>query len=113
MPDFKTDLSLDNGNLIVRKFKDLQDHVDATKELRNHPQRGDVRHVWSLDNIMVDKFFQEYCGLKGGVAVGADRQMDQEFWEWVNRKMKDPEYAKFRTDNQASQLRVGYTNAGN
>ena len=104
-------LALEGGDLIVRRFKDLQDTVDATAALRDLPQRGDFRHVWHLDKIMIDKFFQEYCGIKNGVAVGAAREMDQEFWEWVNKKMKDPEYAKFRTDNQASQLRVGFTNA--
>ncbi len=108
-----TRVSLEGGDVTVRRFKDLQDTVDATGTLRGEAQRGDFRHVWHLDNIMIDKFYQEYCGIQRGVAVGVDRPMDQEFWDWVNKKMKDPEYAKFRTDNQASQLRVGYTNAGN
>ncbi len=101
-------LALEGGDLVVRRFEDLQDTVDATAALRAEPQRGDFRHVWHLDNIMVDKFFQEYCGMQDGRAVGSPKAMDQEFWDWVNKKMKDPEYAKFRTDNQASQLRVGY-----
>ncbi len=101
-------LALEGGDLVVRHFRDLQDTVDATAALRDMPQRGDLRHVWHLDNIMVDKFFQEYCGIKDGMAMGAPRKMNQEFWDWVNKKMKDPEYAKFRTDSQASQLRVGY-----
>ncbi len=101
-------LALEGGDLIVRRFKDLQDTVDATAALRGEPQRGDFRHKWHLEDIMIDKFYQEYCGLKGGVAYGIDRPMNQEFWAWVDKKMDDPEYAKFRTDNQASQLRVGY-----
>lgn len=101
-------LILEDDRLIVRRFEDLQDTVDATAALRAEPQRGDFRHVWHLDDIMIDKFYQEYCGLKGGVAFGVAQPMNQEFWEWVNKKMKDPEYAKFRTDNQANQFRVGY-----
>ncbi len=108
MKETETHLALEGGDVVVRRFKDLQDTVDATAALRGEPQRGDFRHVWHLDNIMVDKFFQEYCGLQGGVASGAAKNMDQEFWNWVNKKMKDPEYAKFRTDSQANQLRVGY-----
>ncbi len=105
-------LALEGGDLIVRRFKDLQDTVDATGLLRGQPQRGDLRHVWHLDNIMIDKFYQMYCGIdEHSVTHGADRPMNQEFWDWVNVKMKDPEYSKFRTDNQASQLRVGFTNA--
>ncbi len=104
-------LALEGGDLVVRRFKDLQDTVDATAALRGEPQRGDFRHVWHLDNIMIDKFYQEYCGIRDGIAAGVPKEMNQEFWDWVNKRMKDPEYAKFRTDNQASQLRVGFTNA--
>ncbi len=102
-------LALEGGDLIGRRYRDLQDTVDATHDLRGQAQRGDFRHVWHLDDIMIDKFYQEYCGIRGGVAVGIDRPMNEEFWAWVNVKMKDPEYSKFRTDNQASQLRVGFT----
>ena len=108
----KSHLALEGDDLIVRSFKDLQDTVDATAALRSEPQRGDFRHVWHLDDIMIDKFYQKYCGLKGGVAYGVARPMDKEFWDWVNLKMKDPEYKKFRTDDPANQLRVGYTGAG-
>ncbi len=108
MSDDTKHLALEGGDLIVRRFKDLQDTVDATAALRSEPQRGDFRHVWHLDDIMIDKFYQEYCG--NGYAP--HKSMNQEFWDWVNVKMKDPEFKKFRTDDQANQLRVGYKGAG-
>ena len=96
-----THLALEGEDLVVRRYQDSQDIADRAKMLREQPQHKDFHHVWSLPNVLVDQFYQEWCG--DGI-----KPMDAEFWAWVNVKMKDPEYRVFWCHDQQHQYRVGY-----
>ena len=101
-----THLALEGEDLVVRRYQDAQDIADRAKMLREQPQHKDFHHVWSLPNVLVDQFFQEYCG---DFNDGIIKQMDAEFWAWVNVKMKDPQYRVFWCHDPGFQHRIGYT----
>lgn len=103
--DIFTKLHIDSDNkLFVERWQDAQDIADHAAHLRDQPQHGaDFHHKWSLPNTIVEKFYQEYCG------VGTEpKPMNQEFWEWVHKQMKDPQYSKFWTHNPSNPFRLGY-----
>jgi hypothetical protein len=108
----ETHLALEGGDLVVRRYQDAQDIADRAKMLREQPNRGDFHHRWSLPNTLVDAFYQEYCGNVPGNPAANVRPMNQEFWEWVHKKMKDPQYRMFWCHDPQSQFRVGYEHAG-
>ena len=97
-----THVSLEGADLVVRRYQDSQDIADRAQMLREQPNRGDLRHTWSAPNVLIDKFYQEYCG------DGPAKQMDQDFWAFVNKNMKDPEYRMFWCHDSQNQFRVGY-----
>jgi hypothetical protein len=100
--DVKTHLALEGDDLIVNRVQDVEPIIDWAKMLAEQPQHGgDFHHKWSLPAVMVEKFYNEYCG-------AAYKPMNQEFWEWVNKKMKDPQYKKFWTYDTANPFHVGY-----
>ncbi len=103
-----THLALEGEDLVVRRSQDAQDIADRAKMLRDQPNRGDFHHKWSAPNILIEQFYQEYCGPEG-----AAKSMDQEFWQWVHRKMQDPQYKVFWTHDPQNQFRVGYTSKSN
>jgi len=104
----QTHLTLEGDDLVVRTYQDAQDIADRAKMLREQPQHGDFHHVWSLPNTKIDEFFQEYCGIKNGLAIGPPKEMNDEFWQWVHAKMKDPQYKVFWCHDPGYQFRVGY-----
>lgn len=104
MSEVTTRLSLDGDTLVVRREQDAQDIADRAKMLAEQPQFGrDFHHKWSLPNAMVEKFYNEYCGAGSGY-----KPMNQEFWEWVHKKMKDPQYKIFWTYDPANPGFLGY-----
>lgn len=105
--DDSTHVALEGGDLVVRRFQDAQDIADRAQMLREQPQHGDFHHRWSLPNVLVDQFYQEYCG---SFAEGSIKPMNEEFWAWVHKKMKDPQYKVFWCHDPGFQFRVGYTN---
>jgi len=100
--DIRRRLIIDDNKLHVAMTGDAEDLARHLHEVRSLPQRGDFRHKWSLDNVMVNKFYSDYCG------HGAPRPMDQEFWDYVDKKMENPEYAVFRADDPANAYRLGW-----
>ncbi len=108
MNEKETHLALEGDDLVVRTYQDAQDIADRAKMLREQPNRGDFHHKWSIPNTLVDQFFQEYCGLSGSIATGASKLMDDEFWNWVHKKMQDPQYRVFWCHDPQYQFRVGY-----
>ncbi len=114
MKETDTHLALEGDDLVVRTFQDAQDIADRAKMLREQPNRGDFHHKWSIPNTLVEQFFNEYCGIDShSVATGLAKSMDQEFWQWVHQKMKDPQYKVFWCHDPQNQFRVGFThNAG-
>ena len=112
--EIDTHLALEGDDLSVRRSQDAQDIADRAKMLREQPNRGDFHHKWSIPNTLVESFFQEYCG---GSHVSPNswvvaKPMDHEFWEWVHKKMKDPQYKIFWCHDEQNQFRVGYEGAG-
>lgn len=104
MKETSTHLALEGDDLVVRTSQDAQDIADRAKMLREQPNRGDFHHVWSAPNTLIDKFYQEYCGDQ---YAGA-KKMDEDFWAYVHRRMKDPEYRIFWCHDPQNQFRVGY-----
>ena len=104
MSEIKTKLTLDpHGDLYVERWQDAQDIADRAAILRDIPQHGaDFHHRWSLPVVMVEKFYQDYCG------KGEAKAMNQEFWQWVHKQMKDPQYSKFWTHNPSNPFFTGY-----
>ena len=101
-----THLALEGDDLVVRRYQDAEDIADRAKMLREQPNRGDFHHRWSIPNVLVDKFYQEYCG----DFKAAAKPMNEEFWAWVHKQMKDPQYRVFWCHDPQAQFRVGYTN---
>ena len=100
-----TNLRWDGDTLIVHRSQDAQDIADRAKMLAEQPQHGaDFHHRWSIPATMVEQFYQEYCG--DGFAEA--KPMNQEFWEWVHKKMKDPAYKIFWTHNPSKPFHMGY-----
>ena len=108
MREDHTHLALEGEDLVVRRYQDAQDIADRAKMLREQPQHKDFHHRWSIPNVLVDQFYQEYCGHKDGLATGGVRPMNNEFWYWVHQKMKDPQYKTFWCHDDQYQHRVGY-----
>ena len=103
MSEVKTHLALEGDDLVVNRVQDVEPIIDHAKMLAEQPQHGaDFHHKWSLPAVMVERFYQEYCG------AGEAKPMNQEFWEWVHKKMKDPQYKAFWTYDPAKPFYVGY-----
>jgi hypothetical protein len=100
--EVKTHLALEGDDLIVNRVQDVEPIMDWAKMLAEQPQHGrDFHHKWSLPAVMVEKFYNDYCGVEY-------KPMNQEFWEWVHKKMQDPQYKKFWTYDTANPFHVGY-----
>jgi len=102
--EVETHLALEGDDLVIRTYQDAQDIADRAKMLREQPNRGDFHHKWSLPNALVVDFFNKYCG----EVNGAVKNMDAEFWAWVDKKMQDPQYKVFWCHDPQSQGRVGF-----
>ncbi len=110
-----TKLHIDGEHkLFVERHQDAQDIADRASMLRDQTQHGaDFHHKWSAPNTLVEQFYQDYCGQDG-----APKPMNQEFWEYMHKRMrdpqyqkfwcKDPEYSKFWTSNPSNPFRLGY-----
>src|SRR5258708_3347112 len=102
--EIDTHLALEGDDLIVRRSQDAQDIADRAKMLREQPNRGDFHHKWSAPNTLIEKFYADYCG--DGL-----KPMDQEFWQYADKRMRDPEYRVFWCHDPQNQFRVGYEKA--
>ncbi len=47
--------------------------------------------------------YQDYCGQDS-----VPKPMNQEFWQYMHKRMKDPQYSKFWTKNPANPFFIGY-----
>ena len=101
----RTNIALDGDTVVVKNYDDLQENADYAKLLSDQPQHGkDFHHKWHLPDIQVMKFYNQYCG--DGFANA--KPMNGEFWAWVDKKMKDPEYRVFWTYNPSNPYRLGW-----
>jgi len=106
MQDILTRLDMNrNGDVTVETFQDAQDIADEAQFSRENVRPGrDIKPKWSLPNNLIYQFYLEYCG-----PTGFPPPMNQEFWEWVDKKkMTDPAYSKFRTDDPSNPFFSGY-----
>lgn len=101
----KSSIALDGDTVVVRNFEDAQDIADGAKLLSEIPQHGaDFHHKWSLPTTQVINFYNQYCG--DGFA--SHKPMNAEFWAWVDKKMKDPQYRVFWTYNPSNPYRLAW-----
>jgi len=98
-----TNLKLDGEDITVQTFQDAQYNADWAAHCRDTQTHGrDMRHKWHLPNNIINQFYLDYAG------NGAPPPMNQEFWLYVDRRMNDPQYSKFRTDNPSNPFFAGY-----
>lgn len=96
MSEVTTKLTIDpSGALHVERWQDAQDIADRAALLRDQPQFGaDFHHRWSAPNTLVETMYNDYCG-------GNFKPLDGEFWAYMHKRMKDPQYSKFWTHNNS------------
>jgi glycerophosphoryl diester phosphodiesterase len=85
----------DGSELTVVRTQDVEPILEHNKTLRTIEQRSDWgRHVASVPNVVLEKWLNEELD-RGNVTMqfGTD-----EFYQMVERKLRDPEYRAFRTD---------------
>lgn len=101
----KSSVALEGDTVVVRNYQDAQDIADSLKFLSDQPQHGkDFHHKWSLPTTTIIDFYNQYCG--DGNAP--HKPMNQEFWDWVDQKMKDPQYRVFWARNPSNPYRLGW-----
>ena len=89
----------DGQTLTIEHWQDVEDIMERNAALRKETQRSDWgRHIASIPNVIITRWMNET-----GVMP-----FTKEFDDIISRKLKDPEWAYLRTDNQASQFRTGY-----
>ena len=101
--EITTSLALEGEDVVVKRSQDAQDIVDNIEMLRDQPQHGaDFHHIWTLPNTVVEALFKEYCG-------DGFKPMNDEFWAWVNKKVKgNTDYKRFWTYNPSRPFWLGY-----
>jgi hypothetical protein len=106
MSDVRTRFHSDNDIVHFERIQDVEPIIEHNKLLRSMPQKSDWgRHVWNLPNVMYEKFFKEY---NEGRSKPDLRLFGPEFTQYVNKRMQDPEFAAFRTDDRSTSYRIGY-----
>lgn len=89
MSDVRTRLLLDQGNVTVHSFQDVEDIIERNKQLASQgKQRGDFRHTATIPNNILLQWLNE-TGVRWG---------SPEFDEVIKRKLNDPAWAKLRVD---------------
>ena len=97
-------LDPDGDHLTVEHAQDVEPILERNAALRREPQRSDWgRWVASIPNVIIMKWMDEEAA-RGRYVLPFTKEFD----EIVARKLKDPEWAYLRVDNQANQMRVGY-----
>lgn len=103
MSGVSTKLTMNGDDLTVHTFQDAQTNADWAQHCRDTQVSGkDMRHKWHLPNNMVNQFYMDYAG------DGAPPPMNEEFWRYVDKRMNDPQYSKFRTDNPSNPFFIGF-----
>lgn len=84
-----------NGQEItVERVQDVEPILEHNAVLRTHEQKSDWgRHRASVPNVVLEKWLNEAAARGHIMQFGSE-----EFYEMVERKLEDPENAKFRTD---------------
>ena len=100
-----TDLKVQDGNLTVRTFQDVEDIIERNKRLRAEPQKSDWgRHTASIPNNIYLRWLNEEWA-RGNVSL---KPYGKEMAEITARKLRDPDWAYLRTDNPSNPFHVGW-----
>ena len=83
-----------DGSVVIETAQDCEDIIERNHALAMDQQRSDWgRHVATIPNVISVKWMNEER--ERGHHV---RFLSKEFDEMVERKLKDPEWSKLRTD---------------
>ena len=90
----RTAISLDRaGTVIASATQDVEPILEHNARLRGERQRGDIRHVATIPNVILLKWLNE-AHARGNTAL---RMFTKEFDELVERKLADPDWAYLKT----------------
>ncbi len=89
--DVLTTLDLQDGDLVVRSFQDVEDIIARNKRLQNEPQKSDWgRHVATIpNNILLQWMLEEGVPVFGMPA--------HEWDKFLKKKLRDPDWRDLRT----------------
>jgi hypothetical protein len=91
----KTEWYRDGGDVTVRRVQDVEDIIEWNKYLQGESQTwaGTFRHIGTIPNVIIEKWMNEE-GAPNIIAMSND-----EFGQFVKKKLRDPDNAAFRTTN--------------
>jgi hypothetical protein len=91
----RTNVLLDHaGTVVADTRQDVEPILEANARARGELQRGDLRHVATIPNVILLKWLNEAHAC-GNVAL---RMFTKEFDALVARKLEDPDWKYLRTD---------------
>lgn len=78
------------------RVQDVEPILEHNKLLRTMPQKSDWgRHIANIPNVIYEKWFKEY---NEGRSTPDLKIFGPEFAAFVDRKLKDPDWAYLRVD---------------
>jgi hypothetical protein len=87
-------LIVQDGDLTVHTYQDVEDIIEHNKKLKGERQTGDLRHIASIpNNILIQWLNEEWA--RGNVNM---KLFDEEFNKLVARKLRDHDWLFLRTD---------------
>jgi hypothetical protein len=86
----RTDVLLDSaGTVIASATQDVEPILERNRQLSAQPQRGDLRHLATIPNVILLKWLNEEHA-RGNTGL---RLFTKEFDELVAKKLADPDWA--------------------
>jgi hypothetical protein len=86
----RTDVLLDSaGTVIASATQDVEPILERNRQLSAQPQRGDLRHLATIPNVILLKWLNEEHA-RGNAGL---RLFTKEFDELVAKKLADPDWA--------------------
>lgn len=100
-----TRLIVENGNLTVHTYQDVEDIIERNKRLQTVEQRSDWgRHIAEIPNNILNQWLNEEWA-KGNTSI---KLFDDEFNKLVQRKLNDPDWRWLRTDSKSLSFNTGW-----
>ena len=91
----RTEVLLDHtGRVIVDTWQDVEPILEANARSRGERQRGELRYVATIPNVILLKWLNE-AHARGNAGL---RMFTKEFDALVKRKLEDPDWKYLRTD---------------
>lgn len=95
MSDVRTRLLLNDGNLTVHSYQDVEDIIEANKREANAgKQTGDFRKIATIPNNVLSQWLHEEWA-RGNVTL---KFGSAEFNAIIQRKLRDHDWLFLRTD---------------